>query len=225
MRILVIDDDQLLAGFIRETLQEDGYAVDVARDGREGRKLAKIYEYDGIILDYVLPDRSGIEILEELRAAGHAVPVLMLTSRGSEDDVVRGLDAGADDYLRKPFRIAELRARLRALIRRGGASRTEQVNFGDLLLDRLKRRVLKDGREIRLTPKEYALLEYFILNPERVVTRTHLLEKVWDLHFDPGSNVIDANIARIRAKLKQSGTTVQLDTVRGAGFLLRSSDA
>lgn len=220
MKLLIVDDDTLLADYIRQALQEESYAVDVAHNCAEGRTLALIYPYDGMVLDVMMPDGTGFDLLTELRAKGYMVPVLMLTSRDTKEDVIRGLDAGADDYLVKPFVVGELKARVRALLRRGGARRTEQVQFGDLALDRLTHTVSRDGKKLRLTPKEYTLLEYFLLNPQRVVSRTELLEKVWDIHFDPGSNVVDTHVARLRGKLERYGVKTQLATVRGAGFML-----
>jgi two-component system, OmpR family, response regulator len=223
MRILVIEDDRLLADYVRLALREDGHAVDVIHTGGEGQTLAMVHDYDVIILDQGLPGRSGLEILTYMREHGRATPVLMLTAQAEEEDVIRGLDAGADDYLAKPFVVGELRARIRALVRRGGATRSEQVEFEDLKLDRLTRRILLNARSLSLTPKEYALLEYFLLRAAQVVTRTELLEKVWDLHFDPGSNVVDVHVARLRGKLRKAGSRASVETVRGSGFMLVSS--
>lgn len=220
MKILVVDDDFPLAEFIRQALKEDGYVVDLARDCAEGTLLAMVAPYDALVLDVNLPDGTGFDLLRELRQRSNGVPVLLLTSRDSKDDVVRGLDAGADDYLVKPFVVSELKARVRALVRRGGAQRMETVTFGDLVLDRLTHTIRSAEKPLRLTPKEYSLLAFFLLNPERVVTRTELLEKVWDLHFDPGSNVVDTHIARLRAKLDRNGVTSKLATVRGSGFMM-----
>jgi DNA-binding response OmpR family regulator len=220
MRLLVVDDDNMIAEFIRLALREHGHAVDVACTGAEGRTLAMVYDYDAVILDYVLPDQTGVEVVRDLRARGRATPVLMLTSRGDSEDVIRGLDAGADDYLVKPFVIGELVARLRALTRRGGATRGEEISFGGLTVDRLRHRITAHGKVLSLTPKEYTLLEHFLLNPDRVVTRSELLEKVWEMHFDPGSNVVDVHIARLRGKLQRAGAGVAVTTLRGAGYML-----
>jgi two-component system, OmpR family, response regulator len=220
MRILVVDDDRLLADYLRLALKEDGHAVDVANTGEEGEFLAMVNDYDTIILDNMLPGSSGLDVVRQLRTNGRSTPVLMLTAKDAQEDVVEGLDAGVDDYLVKPFDVPVLRARIRALARRGGARRTEQVSVGDLSLDRLKRRVLIDNDPVPLTPKEYALLEYLLLHAGQVVTRTELLEKVWDLHFDPASNVVDVHVSRLREKLQNSGSTATLLTVRGSGFML-----
>lgn len=219
-RLLIVDDDRMLVEYICTVLQEDGHAVDVARDVREGRYLAGAARYRGIILDVMLPDGTGYGLLRELREQGNDTPVLMLTSRDREEDVVEGLDAGADDYLRKPFQPGELKARVRAILRRSGVRQTEETTLGGLRLDRLRRTVTAGAQRLKLTPKEYTLLEYFMLNPDRVISRSELLAKVWDIHFDPGSNVVDTHIARLRAKLERVETAAQLTTVRGSGFML-----
>jgi two-component system, OmpR family, response regulator len=220
MRILIVDDDRLLTDYLRLALKEDGHAVDIAYTGEEGGMLAMVHDYDALILDYVLPGASGTDVLRQIRNQGSTTPVLMLTARDAKEDVVEGLDAGADDYLAKPFEIRELRARLRALARRGGATRTENVRHGDLMLDRLTRRIFTGSTQLFLTPKEYSLLEYLLLHAGQVVTRSELLEKVWDLHFDPASNVVDVHVTRLRQKLQQSSSNVSVVTVRGSGFML-----
>jgi DNA-binding response OmpR family regulator len=226
VKLLVVDDDTLIADFVRLALKEDGHSVDVAHTGAEGRTLALVHDYDVVVMDYVLPDGSGVDVVRDIRARGRATPVLMLTGRTGKDDVIRGLDAGADDYLVKPFVVGELLARIRALGRRAGAARADDARaFGGVAVDRLRRTITADGRKLSLTPKEYTLLEYFLLNPDRVVTRSELLEKVWEMQFDPGSNVIDVHVARLRSKLQRAAPGVSLATVRGAGFILtRSGD-
>lgn len=225
MKFLVVDDDALIADFIRLSLQEQGHVVDVAHTGAHGRTLAMVYDYDAIVLDYVLPDTTGVDVLRDMRARGRSTPVLMLTARADTEHMLMGLNSGADDYLGKPFEIAVLEARLRAIARRGGADRGGVSARGDLQVDRMRRVVECGSKALKLTPKEYALLEYFLLNPERVVTRSELLEKVWDMHFDPGSNVVDVHVARIRAKLQSACSTTTLATMRGSGFMLTTETA
>jgi DNA-binding response OmpR family regulator len=220
MRVLVVDDDPMFAQLVQTALRAEGYAADVAHDAAEGRMLAFVHEYDGIVLDFVLPDGSGVEIVREMRRRGKSTPILMLTARSEIGDRVLGLDAGADDYLTKPFAMEELRARLRAIIRRGGARRTEQLAMGRLVLNRLNRKVLSQGKELPLTPKEFSLLEHLLLHAEAAVSRTELLEKVWDMHFDPGSNVVDTHVARLRGKLRKAESGVDVQTVRGVGYML-----
>jgi DNA-binding response OmpR family regulator len=220
MKVLVIDDDPLILQFIQRGLTEEGYTVDVASSGQEGAMFARMSSYDTIILDLMLPDMSGFDIVERLRAEAHSVPVLMLTARTGTDAKIQGLDAGADDFLTKPFDMGELKARLRALTRRGTNVRTEEVQIGSLTLDRMAHEVRLNDKRLKLTPKEYKLLEYFLLRPDTVVTRTDLLENVWDIHFDPGSNIVDAHVARMRSKLREAPGAPQLETVRGFGFRL-----
>jgi DNA-binding response OmpR family regulator len=221
MKILVVEDDRKVAGFIEQGLKEEGYVVDVAPDGDEATMLAHVYDYDVILLDVVLPKKSGFQVATELRREGRHTPILMLTSRDATEDVVRGLDAGADDYLAKPFRFDELLARIRALHRRGGAERLEVLTFGPISLDRLRHAVTVRDRPFELTPKEFQLLEFFLLHPEEVVRRTTLLEKVWDMHFDPESNVVDVHVGNLRRKLAAVAGEQLIQTVRGVGFSLR----
>ena len=224
MKILVVDDDPLIVEFIRRGLTEEGYTVDVATSGQEGAMYARMSPYDAIILDVVMPGTSGLEVVQRLRKDNHATPVLMLTAKTGTDAKVQGLDAGADDYLTKPFEMDELKARLRALTRRGGAVRTEEIVIGTLTLDRMAHEVRHGSNRLRLTPKEYKLLEYFLLRPDKVITRTDLLENVWDINFDPGSNIVDAHVARMRGKLKNATGAPQIETVRGFGFRLISPE-
>ncbi len=223
MKILVVEDDRKVAGFIEQGLKEEGYVVDVAPDGDEATMLAHVYDYDVILLDVVLPKKNGFQVATELRREGRHTPILMLTSRDATEDVVRGLDAGADDYLAKPFRFDELLARVRALNRRGGAERLELLRFGPVALDRLRHSVTVRDRPFDLTPKEFQLLEYFLLHPEEVVRRTTLLEKVWDMHFDPESNVVDVHVGNLRRKLATAAGEQLIQTIRGVGFSLRRS--
>ena len=221
MRILIVEDDRKVAGFIEMGLREEGYAVDVAKDGDEATALAHINDYDAILLDLMLPKKNGLQVASELRREGRATPILMLTARDAIEDVVRGLDAGADDYLTKPFRFDELLARLRALVRRGGAARLDRLSYGQIELDRLKHKAWAGETHLDLTPREFQLLEHFMLHPEDVVRRTELLEKVWDMHFDPESNVVDVNIGNLRRKLREAGQQGYIQTVRGVGFCLK----
>lgn len=223
MKVLVIDDDRILADYIRLALGEDGHAVDVSHTGEEGESLAMVHDYDAIILDYVLPRITGIEVLRNLRGRGCATPIVMLTARDSKTDLVDGLDAGADDYLIKPFVIAELRARVRALARRGRVQAETASTFEDLSIDRLRHRVTSSGKPLSLTPKEYSLLGYMIAQAGQIVTRTELLEKVWDIQFDPGSNVVDVHVARLRSKLQAAGSTAAISTLRGSGFIMEAA--
>jgi len=220
MRILVVEDDKKVASFVEKGLREDGYSVDVAHDGNDGALKAHVHDYDLLILDVMLPGKTGFEILTELRREESTVPVLLLTARDSTEDIVRGLDAGADDYLTKPFSFEVLLARVRALVRRGGARRLERLRYADAELDRIQHSAARDGRDLKLTAKEFQLLEFFLLHPEEVVKRTQLLEKVWDLHFDPMSNVVDVHVAKLRRKLKKEGEEPLLHTVRGVGYML-----
>jgi DNA-binding response OmpR family regulator len=225
MKILVVEDDSKVAGFINHGLKEEGYVVDVATDGEEATMLAHANDYDIILLDLLLPKKNGFQVANELRREGRSTPILMLTSRDAVEDVVRGLDAGADDYLAKPFKFDELLARIRALPRRGGAERLEILRCGPISLDRLRHVVSVRERQLDLTVKEFQLLEYFMLHPEEVVRRTTLLEKVWDMHFDPESNVVDVHVGNLRRKLKRAAGQSLLETVRGVGFRLTRGGA
>jgi two-component system, OmpR family, copper resistance phosphate regulon response regulator CusR len=221
MRILVIEDDRKVAGFIEQGLREEGYAVDIAPDGDEATTRAHANEYDLFLLDVMLPKKTGLQVAAELRREGRKTPIIMLTARDATEDVVRGLDAGADDYLTKPFKFDELLARVRALVRRGGASRTDILSYGPIELDRLKHTAKVNSKRLDLTPKEFQLLEHFLLGPEDVVRRTELLEKVWDLRFDPESNVVDVHVGNLRRKLREAAGVELLETVRGVGFRLQ----
>ena len=225
MRILVAEDDKKVASFLEKGLREEGYAVDVAHDGADGATKALVHDYDLLLLDVMMPGKSGLEIVREVRSKERTVPILLLTARDSRDDVIQGLDAGADDYLTKPFSFDELLARIRALLRRGGAERPDRLIYDDVELDRLKHTASRRGGRLDLTPKEFQLLEFFMLNAERVVRRTELLEKVWDLSFDPMSNVVDVHVGHLRQKLRDAGVDQLLHTVRGVGYVFRKEDA
>lgn len=221
MRILVVEDDRKTARFLKQGLEEDGHAVDVAADGTEGSHLGHLQPYDLIILDLMLPGTNGLQLASGLRREGIETPILMLTGRDSTADVVRGLDAGADDYLTKPFAFDELIARVRALTRRQSSGVSGILRFEDLELDRLKRTVRREGVAIEVSPREFRLLEHFMIHPDVVLTRTNLLEKVWDMSFDPETNVVDAHISNLRSKLETRGGSRLIQTVRGAGYALR----
>ncbi len=220
MRILVVEDDRKVARFLKRALEEEGYAVDAATDGVEGAMMARIQDYDLLVLDVMLPGRSGLEITRDLRKEEKSAPILLLTARDSKEDIVSGLDAGADDYLTKPFSLDEALARIRALLRRGGAQRSDRLTYDDLVLDRVRHEAERGGRDLNLTPREFSLLEFFLLRPEQVVRRTELLEKVWDLSFDPMSNVVDVHVANLRRKLRGHALDPLIHTVRGVGYIL-----
>ncbi len=224
MRVLVVEDEAKVARFVRQALQEEGHAVDTAGDGVEAGNLAHLNPYDLILLDVQLPRMDGLQLAAELRRSGLQCPILMLTSRDSTQDVVRGLNAGADDYLTKPFALEELLARVNALTRRQLGPATGILRYQDLEMDRLRRVVKRGGRPLDFSPREFRLLEFFLLNPERVVSRTTLLEKVWDMSFDPETNVVDAHISNLRKKLEAGDRPRLIQTVRGAGYALRSAD-
>ncbi len=223
-KILVIEDDSDTRMFIAKGLGEQGHVVDQSSDGRDGLFMASDGSYDLIILDRMLPALDGLGVLKALRAADVATPILILSALASVDDRIAGLESGSDDYLVKPFAFSELLARVNALLRRAdgktsGAVET-RITVGDLDIDLLSRIVRRAGKAIDLKPREYALLEYFARNADRVVTRTMLLEQVWDYHFDPATNVIDVHVSRLRRKLDDGFEATMLHTVRGAGYRL-----
>ncbi len=223
MRILVVEDSRRLAGIIRRGLQEEAYAVDNAYDGEEAQYMAETTPFDLIILDIMLPKKDGLTVCRELRAKKVNTLVLMLTAKDTVEDRVIGLDAGADDYLVKPFAFNELLARVRALMRREGLVKTSKLQVGDLAMDVLTRDVWRGERKIELTAKEYAILEYFMRRPNVVVTRTMLGESVWDYEFDGISNIIDVYVRRLRRKLDTDGQGSLIQTLRGAGYRLRAT--
>ena len=222
MRILVVDDDRRLCAVIRRGLLEESYAVDLAYDGEDGEYLAEVNPYDLIILDIMLPVKDGIEVCRELRAKKITTPILMLTAKDAVEDRVKGLDTGADDYLVKPFAFSELLARVRALLRREGTSRSPELRVGDLVLNTLTREVNRGQRPIELTTKEYVILEYLMRHPKMVVTRTMIEEHAWDYDFDSLSNLVDVYIRRLRRKLDTEGEDSLIQTVRGAGYRLKA---
>ena len=222
MRILVVDDDRRLCAVIRRGLLEESYAVDLAYDGEDGEYLAEVNPYDLIILDIMLPVKDGIEVCRELRAKKITTPILMLTAKDAVEDRVKGLDTGADDYLVKPFAFSELLARVRALLRREGTSKSPELRVGDLVLNTLTRQVNRGQRPIELTTKEYVILEYLMRHPKMVVTRTMIEEHAWDYDFDSLSNLVDVYIRRLRRKLDTEGEDSLIQTVRGAGYRLKA---
>ncbi|WP_414901411.1 winged helix-turn-helix domain-containing protein [Sphingomonas flavalba] len=225
-RILLIEDDAATSAYIAKGLTEEGFVVDIADDGRDGLFHATGGGHDAIILDRMLPGMDGMAVLAALRAAGVETPVVLLSALASVDDRVGGLTAGSDDYLTKPFAFAELLARLRLLLRRrpGGATPETRLACDDLEMDLLARKVRRGGAPIDLQPREFKLLEYLLRHQEQVVTRTMLLEGVWDYHFDPGTNVIDVHVSRLRKKLDEGHPRPLLHTVRGAGYRLGLGD-
>ena len=225
MKILVIEDDRQAASYLAKGLKEAGHVGDVANDGKDGLFLAGAEHYDVMIVDRMLPGRDGLSLVQVLRAAGNDTPVLFLSALGSVDDRVKGLKAGGDDYLTKPFAFSELLARIEVLVRRRGAAQPQtRLVVGDLELDLLSRSVKRAGKAIDLLPREFSLLEYLMRNAGSVVTRTMMLENVWDYHFDPQTNVIDVHIARLRQKIDKDFPTPLIHTVRGAGYSLRVAE-
>ena len=226
MRILVIEDDQETAQFLQKALKESGHPTDLAFDGEDGLAQARAGTYDVLIVDRMLPRRDGLSVVRALRDGGMKTPVLILSALGDVDDRVKGLRAGGDDYLTKPYAYTELLARVEALARRA-APEEEATRYavGDLVLDRLSHRVTRGGEAITLQPREFRLLEYLMKHAGQVVTRTMLLENVWDYHFDPQTNVIDVHISRLRSKIDKGFTPQLLHTVRGAGYMIRHGDA
>jgi DNA-binding response OmpR family regulator len=224
VRALVVDDDPTICLLVRTLLEEGGFAVDIANSGESGRVLAMVNDYDAIVLDLVLPDGNGIPLVQALRRKSLDTPVIVLTGNTDKSAVVMALDAGADDYLTKPIDFDVFKARIRALVRRGGAKRTEQLSAGNVVLNRLTRNVLVGGAPLHLSPRELSILEHFLLRTGEVVARTELLEKVMDMSFDPGTNVVDVNVTLLRKKLAGAGATVTIASRRGIGFVLVAGD-
>jgi two-component system, OmpR family, copper resistance phosphate regulon response regulator CusR len=224
MRILLVEDERKAASFIERGLREEGFAVEVARDGEEGLFLAQCKDYDLLVLDVLLPKMDGFQLLRELRRSGGQVRVLMLTARDSVADRVRGLDEGADDYLIKPFAFSEFLARVRALLRRQFNHAPTNLQFADLMMDLKTRRVTRGEQRINLTPKESAVLEYLMRHAGEVVTRTALAEHVWDVNFDSFSNVIDVTVYHLREKIDRVGQVSLIHTARGAGYVLKNPE-
>ena len=223
MRLLLVEDDARIASFIRRGLHEEHYTVDVAADGEQGLFLGQTNDYDLIILDLLLPKRSGLEVLRMLRSEQVRTPVLILTAKREPAEKVKGLESGADDYLGKPFAFNELLARVRALLRRRGDVLPTVLRVGDLEVDVQRRRVTRGGREVVLTNREYVLLEFLLKHQNHLVTRTMLAEQVWEHDFDPESNVINVHIARLREKIDKGFSSPLVQTIRGKGYMLKST--
>src|SRR5437868_10443928 len=222
VRVLIVEDELRMASLIRRGLVNEGLAADVAGSGEDALWMAPAHDYDAVVLDVMLPDLDGSAVCRRRRNAGVWAPVLMLTARDAVDDRVAGLDSGADDYLVKPFAFAELLARLRALARRGDGERPAVLVVGDLRLDPATREVTREGRPVTLSAKEFALLETFMRRPGEVLTRIHLLEHAWDFAYDNRSNVVDVHVRRLRRKIDEPFGRRSLETIRGAGYRLRS---
>ena len=223
MRVLVVEDEKKTASFIRKALQAEGFAVDVCHNGDEAWAAARATPFDAIVLDIMLPGRDGLSLLRQLREHQNTTPVLLLSARGDVNERVEGLNAGADDYLPKPFVIAELIARVRALGRRSGESKSPVLRVGDLALDTITREARRGDVTIELTTREYRLLEYLMRSAGRICGRMTILEKVWDYDFDPGSNLVDVNIMRLREKIDANFEPKLLHTVRGIGYVMKES--
>jgi DNA-binding response OmpR family regulator len=221
MRILVIEDEKKMSDFLKRGLAEAGYAVDCAATGNGAELLIAENPYDLLVLDVMLPDTNGYDLARQIRQNGFENPILFLTAMGSTRDKIRGLDSGGDVYLTKPFSFDELLAHVRALMRRKSASQASLLEFGGVRMDLIRREVKRDGQPITLTPKEFSLLEYFLRNPERPISRTELTEHVWDIHFDPGSNIVDVYIKTLRKKLDEISPKKLIHTVVGVGYALK----
>jgi two-component system OmpR family response regulator len=225
VRILLVEDDSKIGPYLEKGLKEGGYSVDLARDGEDGLSFSKTHSYDLVVLDLMLPKVDGLSLLTKLRSQGHRMPVLILSAKRSVDDRIKGLQSGGDDYLIKPFSFSELLARVQALLRRANiqtnTAEPTRLSGGGITLDLLSRSVTRDGKPIELQPKEFALLEYLLRNPERPVSRTSIGEHVWDIHFDAESNVIDVYVNTLRRKVDRPFKTGLIQTVVGVGYVLR----
>jgi len=223
MRVLLIEDDKKIAAFVLQGLKEAGFAVDHAENGDDGLGLALTAPYDAAVVDLMLPQRDGLSVIEELRTRKVNTPVIILSAKRSVDERVRGLQAGGDDYMTKPFAFAELLARIQGLIRRStGTTEPTRLNVGELSIDLLSRKVTRSGKQIDLQPREFALLEYLMRNAGRVVSKTMILEHIWDYSFDPQTNLVDVLICRLRNKMDRDDGKRSIQTVRGAGYVLKT---
>jgi DNA-binding response OmpR family regulator len=224
MRILVVEDEKKVAGFIKRGLEEEGLSVDLAEDGEEGVARATTGNYDLILMDVMLPKMDGLSAIKALREKNISTPILCLTAKDTVEDIVAGLDNGSDDYLTKPFAFAELVSRVKALIRRNARDRGAELVFADLRIDPVSHKVWRSDKEIDLTSKEHALLEYFMRNPNQALTRTMIAEQVWDYTFDTFTNIIDVYVNYLRKKIDRGFDTKLIHTVRGVGYMLRESE-
>ncbi len=222
MRLLIIEDEPGIAGFLKDGLEEEYFAVDIAYDGKSGLDMALINEYDLLIVDWMIPALSGIEVCRQLRKAGNLVPILFLTAKDTLEDIVFGLDAGANDYIKKPFEFEELLARIRVQLRNNNRAE-DSLSAGSIKINPVSHQVFCGLLEITLTPKEFALLEYLVRNKERVCTRSRIIEHVWDIHFDSDTSVIDVYITFLRRKLEAAGCENLIQTIRGVGYIIRES--
>jgi DNA-binding response OmpR family regulator len=223
VRILVVEDDKKTGAFIAKALKGEGFAVDVLRDGDEALAAIESTPFDAVVLDIMLIGRDGLSVLKQMRASGTKTPVMLLSARGQLNERVEGLDAGADDYLPKPFALEELTARVRALARRAGDTKATTLRVGNLTLDTITRAAMRNGRTIELTTREYRLLEFLMRSAGRVCSRMMILEKVWDYHFDPGSNLVDVYMSKLREKIDTENEVKLMHSVRGEGYVMKEA--
>lgn len=224
MKILLVEDEEEIGGLIKNGLEKEEFSVDYCKDGDSGMEHAMAHSYDAIVLDVMLPGKSGLEILKMVRASQNNVPIIIITARGETEDRIQGLDLGADDYLPKPFFVEELIARLRAIWRRSSETGMSVLNVGTLSANLMTREVIRSGQQIEMTPKEFSLLAFLMRAPGRVLTRTQILEQVWGYHFDPGTNLVDVYIRRLRSKIDFEGEIPLIETLRGVGYRMQDPD-
>lgn len=224
MKILLVEDEAEIGDLIKTGLEKEEFSVDYCKDGDSGMEHAMSNSYDAIVLDVMLPGKSGLEILKMVRAGQNNVPIIIITARGETEDRIEGLDLGADDYLPKPFFVEELIARLRAIWRRSSETGMSVLNVGTLSANLMSREVVRSGRQIEMTPKEFSLLAFLMRAPSRVLTRTQILEQVWGYHFDPGTNLVDVYIRRLRSKIDFEGEIPLIETLRGVGYRMQDPD-
>ena len=224
MKILLVEDEEEIGGLIKDGLEKEEFSVDYCKDGDSGMEHAMAHSYDAIVLDVMLPGKSGLEILKMVRASQNNVPIIIITARGETEDRIQGLDLGADDYSPKPFFVEELIARLRAIWRRSSETGMSVLNVGTLSANLMTREVIRSGQQIEMTPKEFSLLAFLMRAPGRVLTRTQILEQVWGYHFDPGTNLVDVYIRRLRSKIDFEGEIPLIETLRGVGYRMQDPD-